>query len=52
MVGGVKASEYPKPSIVYPCEIYMFRVSRKEAEGAEAMKTRLGIVISVKTLIN
>jgi mRNA-degrading endonuclease toxin of MazEF toxin-antitoxin module len=41
---------YPKPTIVYPCEVYMFRVSPKETEGTEAMKTRPGIVVSVERL--
>jgi len=45
-----KVSKYPKPSIVYPREVYMFRISRKETEGTEAMKTRPGIVISVERL--
>jgi hypothetical protein len=35
---------------VFPREVYMFRVSRKETEGTEAMKTRPGIVISVEGL--
>ena len=48
MVG--KVSKYTKPTIVYPREVYMFRVSRKETEGTEAMKTRPGIVISVEGL--
>ena len=48
MVG--KVSKYTKLIIVYPCEVYMFRVSRKETEGTEAMKTRPGIVISVEGL--
>lgn len=42
--------KYPKPSIVYPREVYMFRVSRKETEGTETMKTRPGIIISVEGL--
>src|SRR5947199_3057324 len=46
----LKTSNYPKLSIVYPREVYMFRVSRKETEGTEAMKTRPGIVISVEGL--
>src|SRR5436305_1549979 len=41
---------YPKPTIVYPREVYMFRVSPKDTEGTEAMKTRPGIVISVEGL--
>ncbi|CAI2167048.1 4816_t:CDS:2 [Funneliformis geosporum] len=45
-----KLSNYPKPTIVYPREVYMFRISRKETEGTEAMKTRPGIVISVEGL--
>jgi len=48
MVG--KVSKYTKPTIVHPREVYMFRVSRKETEGTEAMKTRPGIVISVERL--
>jgi hypothetical protein len=50
MVDKSKVSKYPKPSVVYPCEVYMFRISRKETEGTEAMKTRPGIVISVESL--
>ena len=50
MVGKIKASKHPKPSIVYPREVYLFRTSRKETEGTEAMKTRPGIVISVEEL--
>src|SRR5437016_13423449 len=50
MVSKIKASKHPKPSIVYPREIYLFRTSRKETEGTEAMKTRPGIVISVESL--
>src|SRR5256885_10916547 len=50
MVGKIKASKHPKPSIVYPREVYLFRTSRKETEGTEAMKTRPGIVISVEGL--
>jgi len=46
----LKTSKYPKPSIVYPREVYMFRISRKETEGTEAMKTRPGIVVSVEGL--
>ncbi|CAJ0902280.1 7590_t:CDS:2, partial [Entrophospora sp. SA101] len=45
-----KSSKHPKPSIVYPREVYLFRTSRKETEGTEAMKTRPGIVISVEGL--
>jgi len=45
-----KVSKYPKPTIVYPREVYMFRISCKEIEGTEAMKTRPGIVISVEGL--
>jgi len=45
-----KVSKYPKPAIVYSREVYMFRISRKETEGTEAMKTRPGIVISVEGL--
>jgi len=45
-----KLSKHSKPSIIYPREVYMFRISRKETEGAEAMKTRPGIVISVEGL--
>src|SRR4051794_39145975 len=41
---------YPKPTIVYPREVYMFRVSPKDTEGTEAMKTRPGIVVSVEGL--
>ncbi|RHZ36700.1 type II toxin-antitoxin system PemK/MazF family toxin [endosymbiont GvMRE of Glomus versiforme] len=48
MVDKAKVSKYP--SVVYPCEVYMFRISRKETEGTEAMKTRPGIVISVEGL--
>ena len=43
-------SKAGKPTIVYPREVYMFRISRKETEGTEAMKTRPGIVISVEGL--
>src|SRR2546421_13084843 len=50
MVSKIKASKHPKPSIVYPREVYLFRTSRKETEGTEAMKTRPGIVISVEGL--
>ena len=47
----LKTSKYPpKPSIVYPREVYMLRISRKETEGTEAMKTRPGIVVSVEGL--
>jgi len=46
----LKNGNYPKPTIVYPSEVYMFRISRKETEGTEAMKTRPGIVISVEGL--
>ena len=45
-----KVNKSPKPTIVYPREAYMFRVSRKETEGTETMKTRPGIVISVEGL--
>ena len=45
-----KVSKYPKPTIVYPREVYMFRISRKETEGTEAMKTHPGIVVSVEEL--
>ncbi|RHZ37602.1 type II toxin-antitoxin system PemK/MazF family toxin [endosymbiont GvMRE of Glomus versiforme] len=45
-----KVNKSPKPTIVYPREVYMFRISRKETEGTEAMKTRPGIVISVESL--
>src|SRR5437763_9506608 len=45
-----KVSKYPKPAIVYPREVYMFRISSKETEGTEAMKTRPGIIISVESL--
>jgi mRNA-degrading endonuclease toxin of MazEF toxin-antitoxin module len=45
-----KVEKFPKPTIVYPREVYMFRTSRKETEGTEAMKTRPGIVISVEGL--
>lgn len=50
MVGEIKTGKYPKITQVYPREVYMFRVSRKETEGTEAMKTRPGIVISVEGL--
>src|SRR5215204_4473721 len=50
MVDKVKLSKHTKPAIVYPREVYMFRISRKETEGTEAMKTRPGIVISVEGL--
>lgn len=40
----------PKIVQVFPREVYMFRVSRKETEGTEVMKTRPGIVISVEGL--
>src|SRR6185436_12167786 len=46
----LKTNKHSKPSIIYPREVYMFRISRKETEGAEAMKTRPGIVISVEGL--
>jgi mRNA-degrading endonuclease toxin of MazEF toxin-antitoxin module len=46
----IKTGEYPKITQVYPREVYMFRTSRKETEGTEAMKTRPGIVISVESL--
>src|SRR5438128_8608865 len=46
----LKTGKYPKPSIVYPREVYLFRTSRKETEGTEAMKTRPRIVISVEEL--
>ena len=46
----LKTSKYPKPTIVYPREVYMFHISRKETEGTEAMKTRPGIVVSVEGL--
>ncbi|CFW92692.1 mRNA interferase MazF [endosymbiont DhMRE of Dentiscutata heterogama] len=46
----LKTNKYSKPTIVYPREVYMFRISRKETEGTEAMKTRPGIVISVEGL--
>src|SRR5256886_11494619 len=45
-----KVNKSPKPTIVYPREVYMFRISRKETEGTEAMKTRPGIVVSVEGL--
>ena len=45
-----KVNKNLKPTIVYPREVYMFRISRKETEGTEAMKTRPGIVISVEGL--
>jgi hypothetical protein len=45
-----KANKHPKPIIVYPHEVYMFRTSRKETEGTEAIKTRPSIVISVEGL--
>ena len=45
-----KVSKHTKPAIVYPREVYMFRISRKETEGTEAMKTRPGIVVSVEGL--
>jgi mRNA-degrading endonuclease toxin of MazEF toxin-antitoxin module len=48
MVG--KVNKYLKPIAVYPREVYMFRISRKETEGTEAMKTRPGIVVSVEGL--
>ncbi|CAI2188088.1 3257_t:CDS:2 [Funneliformis geosporum] len=50
MVDKIKTNKSPKPTIVYPREVYMFRISRKETEGTEAMKTRPGIVISVESL--
>ena len=50
MVGKIKTGKYPKPSVVFPREVYMFRTSPKETEGTEAMKTRPGIVISVEGL--
>src|SRR6185436_9412144 len=46
----LKTNKYSKPTIVYPREVYMFRISRKETEGTEAMKTRPGIVVSVEGL--
>jgi len=46
----LKTSKSPKITQVFPREVYMFRVSRKETEGTEAMKTRPGIVISVEGL--
>jgi mRNA-degrading endonuclease toxin of MazEF toxin-antitoxin module len=45
-----KVNKYPKLAIVYPREVYMFRTSRKETEGTEAMKTRPGIIVSVEGL--
>jgi mRNA-degrading endonuclease toxin of MazEF toxin-antitoxin module len=50
MVGKVKIGKSPKITQVFPREVYMFRVSRKETEGTETMKTRPGIVISVEGL--
>ena len=50
MVNKSKISKHSKPTIVYPREVYMFRISRKETEGTESMKTRPGIVISVEGL--
>jgi mRNA-degrading endonuclease toxin of MazEF toxin-antitoxin module len=50
MVGRIKVDKSPKIIQVCPREVYMFRVSRKETEGTEAMKTRPGIVISVEGL--
>ncbi|CAI2173573.1 606_t:CDS:1 [Funneliformis geosporum] len=50
MVDKIKIDKYPKPVVVYPREVYLFRISRKETEGTEAMKTRPGIVISVESL--
>ena len=47
MVGKVKVGKITQ---VYPREVYMFRISRKETEGTEAMKTRPGIVISIESL--
>src|SRR6185295_18278893 len=46
----LKVVDYPKITQVFPREVYMFRVSPKETEGTEAMKTRPGIVISVEGL--
>lgn len=50
MVSKVKINKSLKITQVFPREVYMFRVSRKETEGTEAMKTRPGIVISVEGL--
>lgn len=46
----LKIVDYSKPTTVYPREVYMFRISGKETEGTEVMKTRPGIVISVEGL--
>src|SRR5437868_1831853 len=46
----LKTSNYSKPTIVCPREVYLFRINRKETKGTEAMKTRPGIVISVEGL--
>jgi len=39
-----------KISVVRKGEVYTYRVSRRETEGTELMKTRLGVVFSTDFL--
>ena len=41
-----------KISVVRKGEVYLYRVSRRETEGTELMKTRLGVVFSTNLLNN
>ena len=39
-----------KISLVKKAEVYLYRVSRRETEGTELMKTRLGVIFSTDFL--
>jgi hypothetical protein len=39
-----------KLSVVKKGEVYRYRVSRRETEGTELMKTRLGVIFSTDFL--